>query len=411
MARESYIPVAKSELVAALAKGPGLAEGDRARFVEVAKMLAAVIHYEAFDGLERLKDLYAPLDPDAAAEAGRAGPDQTAFTTAFEAMLARGNFQEISGAALLETTDVDTLNDVRVRMKQDGIAAIRFFTRGSAPEKVTARRFWGLVKREVATEVFDDVVVVVALKGADALDKGEARAFTRLRRGARPGAILIKHFGAVPRVDLPSLHPGATPTMKTTDRVVLGVPAIAGGAPLLLQLANALPVIFAVIAAYFGVQGAVTNDALQRALAALSGVVALGAFLMRQRLKFDRQRLVYQRRLAETVYFHTVANNAGVLDGLVGAAEAQDVKEAILAWRTLRALGPQAKAALDAACEATLRDTFGLDIDFEIGDALGKLQRYGLVRETDGVLIACSADEALAGLDKAWDAAFAYATV
>ena len=78
MARESYIPVAKSELIAALAKGADLPDDDRARFVEVARMLAAVIHYEAFDGLERLKDLYAPLDPDAPSDITRAAPQQAA---------------------------------------------------------------------------------------------------------------------------------------------------------------------------------------------------------------------------------------------------------------------------------------------------------------------------------------------
>jgi hypothetical protein len=318
LTRENYIPVSKSDLIAALTAREGLDAGDSARFADLCRMLAALIHYEAFEGLERLRDVYRPLDPDAAP---RGDADAAGFLQGFEAVLARANFVETPAASLFEADDFDSLNDVRVRMKQDGIAAIRFFTRGGAPEKVTARRWWGLVKREVSTEVFDDVVVIVQLK-SEGLDKSEARAFERLRRGARPGAILIKHFGSVPRVDMPSLHPGATPTMKRTDQVVLGVPAIAGGAPLLFQLANALPVIFAVIAAYFGVQGAISKDGLQRALAALSGVVALGAFLMRQRLKFDRQRLLYQRRLAETVYFHTIANNSGVLDGLVGAAEA-----------------------------------------------------------------------------------------
>ncbi|MFZ4603397.1 MAG: DUF3754 domain-containing protein [Caulobacterales bacterium] len=404
MTRENYIPVSKSDLIAALAAREGLDAGDRARFADLCRMLAALIHYEAFEGLERLRDVYRPLDPDAAP---RGDADAAGFLRGFEAVLARANFVETPAASLFEADDFDSLNDVRVRMNQDGIAAIRFFTRGGAPEKVTARRWWGLVKREVSTEVFDDVVVIVQLK-SEGLEKSEARAFERLRRGARPGAILIKHFGSVPRVDMPSLHPGATPTMKRTDQVVLGVPAIAGGAPLLFQLANALPVIFAVIAAYFGVQGAISKDGLQRALAALSGVVALGAFLMRQRLKFDRQRLLYQRRLAETVYFHTIANNSGVLDGLVGAAEAQDAKEALLAWWTLRALGPQTKPELDKACEAMLREAFAVEVDFEIGDALGKLLRYGLVTDDGGKLQARPANDALAALDKSWDAAFAY---
>jgi len=301
LARETYIRVSKADLIAALSGRAALAEADAARFADVCKLIAALIHYESFDGLERLKAVYAPLDPDNQAP----GPaDRARFLDAFEEVLARSSFVESPAEAVFDTAARDTLNDVRIRMNHDGIASIRFFLRGGAREEVAARRLWGLVKRSVATEVYDDVVVIVTLKDVAALDKKEAKAFSRLRRGARPGAILIKHFSDVPRVDLPSLHPGATPTMKRSDQVVLGVPAIAGGAPLLLQLANALPVIFAVIAAYFGVKGAITKDALQRALAALSGIVALAAFLMRQRLKFDRQRLVYQRRLSTIARFY-----------------------------------------------------------------------------------------------------------
>ena len=404
--RESYIPIGKPALIAALAQAPALPGEDQSRFADLCRVLAALIHFEAFAGLERLKLLYAPLDPD---EGAGDDADQTAFLQAFEAVLARANFSEASAAALLASADLDTLNDVRIRTNEAGIASIRFFTRGGVPETVVARRWWGLVKKAVETEVYDDVIVLVALKRSEGLGRRETRAFAQLRRGARPGGVLIKHFGGVPRIDLPSLHPGAAPTMKRRDQVVLGVPAIAGGAPLLIQLFNAVPVIFAVAAAYFGMQGAVSQDRLQHALAALSGVIALGAFLMRQRLKFDRQRLVYQRRLAETVYFHTVANNAGVIDGLVGAAEAQDAKEAILAWWALRVNGPMAKGALDKAVEAVLRETFALDLDFEIGDALEKLVRFGLVREVDGVFTASAGQEALAALDRAWDQAFTYA--
>jgi hypothetical protein len=402
--RESYIPVSKTALIDALAGGPGLPADDAARFAHLCRMLSAFIHHEAFDGLERLRELYRPLDPDAPHEQGA---DPAAFRAALETVLTRANFVEAPTSALFAGADVDTLNDVRIRTNHDGIAAIRFFTRGGQPETVVTRRFFGLSRREVTTETFDDVVVVVELKPAQSLDKTEERAFERLRRGARPGAMLIKHFGGVPQVVLPSLHLGAMPTMKRADQLVLGVPAIAGGAPLLIQLANALPIIFAVIAAYFGVQGAVTKDGLQKALAALSGIVALGAFLMRQRVKFDRQRLLYQRRLAETVYFHTIANNAGVLDGLVGAAEAQDAKESVLAWWVLRTQGPLAKRDLDLACEARLREMFGVDVDFEITDALGKLIRYGLVAERDGKLVAAPAIDGLKALDAAWDAAFA----
>src|SRR5262249_3951125 len=155
------------------------------------------------------------------------------------------------------------------------------------------------------------------------------------------------------------------------DQVFLAGPALVGGVPLLLNVWSVLPVIFGVLAAFFGATHAVANDDLRHALAASSGVLALGAFVMRQRMKFETQSLRYQKRLAETVYFRNLANNAGVLDLLVGAGEEQDIKEAFLGYAELlkagRSLG---KAELDAAIEQFLRAGLKLDVDFEIQDAL-----------------------------------------
>jgi hypothetical protein len=125
-------------------------------------------------------------------------------------------------------------------------------------------------------------------------------------------------------------------------------------------------------------------------------------------LKYNAKRLAYQKKLADTVYFHTLANNAGVIDGLVGEAEEQDLKEAVLAWWALRAGGPMERAALDAACETVLRDAFDLSLDFEIGDALAKLERLGLIEDEGAARKAVDADVALARLDAAWDGYFGF---
>jgi hypothetical protein len=406
-ALESYIPVRKPQLAAALAGRAGLEGADGARFMDLAEMLAAVFHYERFAALEALKEAYAPLDPDEPGADAREG-DPAAFLAALQPVLDAGDFREHPAEALLGSARTATREDVHVRTQDAGIRRIRFFMRGARTETIVRRRLWGLLKKTRTDDVHEDVVLIVELKGAHELGGREAKAVNQIRRGVRPGAVLLKHFGAVPASDLVSLHPGATPTMKRADQLMLGVPAIAGGAPLLLQLVNAAPVIFAVIAAIVGAQGVITQDAMRQAIAALSGVVALGAFFMRQRLKFDRQRLLYQKRLADTVYFHTVANNAGVLDGLVGAAEAQDVKEALLAWAILRARGPLTGAQLDKACEGFLSEQFGLTLDFQIGDALAKLQRLRLVGEEAGRFMATPAGEALARLDEAWDGYFPF---
>jgi hypothetical protein len=227
----------------------------------------------------------------------------------------------------------------------------------------------------------------------------------------RHGAALIKHFRNVAGPELVTLHPGAKPSMRPRDQAMLAGPAVVAGVPVLLNIWPALTVIFAVLAAYLGAQGVIEENELKRALAAVSGLVAVGAFIMRQRLKYEAQTLRYQKQLADTVYFRNIANNSGVLDLLIGAGEEQDAKEAFLAYSVLRREAqPLVKAEIDNFCEAFLRERFGLEIDFEIQDALGKLERLGLVSHEGETYSAVAPAEALVKLDAAWDGLFCFSS-
>jgi hypothetical protein len=397
--KESYIPARLGDLLKAFE-----ADGERpapAGLGDVVRLTAAIFHYESHSALETLRDLYFPLDPDRPVAAPNP-PDPAQALAAFERALATaltaGNFTELEFAALGTQARQHVLNDLRVKTSDQGIAKIRFFSRGGRTETFERRRL--LTKQAVESEVLADVVLMVAF--------GERKNGRAPSHGVRPGQVLVKHFRNVAQHELAALHPGAKPTMKRRDQVVLGLPAIAGGAPLLLQMGAAIPVIFTVLAAYFGAQGVIDEDNLKKALAAVSGIVALGGFMMRQWVKYERQTLRYQKKLADTVYFHNAANNSGVLYMLIAAAEEQDVKEAALAYRTLLTEGPLSKDALDAACEKFLRERMGVAIDFEIQDALAKLTRLNLVT-TDGEFYrAAAVDEALAQLDTAWDNIFQY---
>ncbi|HRK64382.1 MAG TPA: DUF3754 domain-containing protein, partial [Terricaulis sp.] len=171
----------------------------------------------------------------------------------------------------------------------------------------------------------------------------------------------------------------------------------------------ALTVLGAVMAAYFGAQGVIEESELKRAVAAISGLVAVGAFVMRQRLKYEAQTLRYQKRLADTVYFRNLANNAGVIDLLAGASAEQETKEAMIAYAILRkSAAPLAKADSDQAAESFLHERFGLQVNFEIHDALEKLERLGLVTREGESYMAVAPGAALARLDSAWDDLFQF---
>ena len=94
--------------------------------------------------------------------------------------------------------------------------------------------------------------------------------------------------------------------------------------PILLKLASTITVLFAVAGFYLGLRGAVKDDEFEGALAALSGMLALGLFFFRQWMRYEKQSLQYHKTLADNFYFRNVNNNAGVFDTLTGMAEDQE---------------------------------------------------------------------------------------
>lgn len=404
-ARDGFIPARKADLAKALTADAG---ADADHLADVLKLLGALLHYEAHGELEALKALYDPIDPDAADTQRDTSPAAfDAFEQALEAALKRANFSEIDTGDVRTADATKQLTGLKIKPSHAGIRRVRFFARGARPETVTVKEWFGLRTRTIDVELMSDVVVLVGFKADEEIEKDDHKAFARMRRGVRPGAALVKHFRNVARPELVTLHPGARPSMRPRDQVFLAAPALAAGVPVVLNLWPALTILFAVLAAYFGARGVIEESELKRALAAMSGLVAVGAFVMRQRLKYEAQTLRYQKQLADTVYFRNLANNAGVLDLLIGAGEEQDAKEALLAYALLlRAPDGMGKGELDMVAERFLQERLGVSVNFEIGDALAKLTRLGLVAENDAHYRAVAIPEALARLDAAWDGLF-----
>lgn len=404
-----FIPVRAPALIEALSG----AAGDNAdAYRNLFRLLTALIHFDAQEREERLKALYAPLDPDAQQSVrDESGTAFAAFEEALVDELARGNFVEIDPESVQSKKTTQELTGLNIKPSLAGIRRIRFFARGAHAADVAVRSWFGLRKRSIGAQVMSDVVVIVGFKPEAEIGRKDKAAFADMRRGVRPGAALVKHFRNVAAPELVTLHPGAQPSLLRRDQVFLAAPAVATGVPVLLNIWPALTVLFAVIAAFFGAQGMIEENDLKRALAAISGLCAVVAFVMRQRLKVEATNLRYQKRLADTVYFRNLANNAGVIDLLVGAGEEQDAKEAMLAyWVLARAGRALTKEEIDARAETFLRERFGFSVNFEIADALAKLERRGLARREGEGFVAAEPSDALVRLDEAWDSIFAFSS-
>jgi len=405
--RDHFIAVRKTDILDALIGHGGLADetqGDK--FRQICRRLAALYHYEYFAELERLHDDYFYFDPELEPHARF---DQAALERAyadlvasFATVLADANFVEMSHAEIAQAHRQRSTMRVEIEAPVDDFREVRFFRRGHHEETLETPGWLGLRRRATQVLVYDDIVMFVAMKPeAEIVSRRERR---RLARGKiRPGSVLIKYFRNIAGIDLNALFPNVRVVLSWRDKILLSGPALAGGLPILLKLASTITVLFLVIGFYFGLSASVADEQMAGAFAALSGLVALGGFVMRQWLRYQRQSLQYQKELTENVYFRNVNNNAGIFDAMIGAAEDQECKEAFLAFYFLStASSAPDRAGLEDSIESWLSCAFGVAVGFKVGDALAKLDRLGLLLRDGERLSVLPLDAALLKLDGVW---------
>jgi Protein of unknown function (DUF3754) len=411
--RDQFIPIRKSDIIAELAKSGLLIGGDQhEKFRQLCRLLGAIFHYEYFERLERLRDDYYYFNPEVPLDSKR---DPQAIEEArlelleiLEKVLKGANYVEVPLSEIEQAHEEHVLK-VKVETTMEHYHQVRFFRRGRHKEQVDVRKWFGLRQNFVETWVFDNVVLMVTIKLPSEI-KSKRRLKELQKSQLRPGSILIKYFRHIASTDLHMLFPKVRVVMSLYDKLTIAVPALAGGIPLIANLLPTLTVLFLVAGFYLGLTSPVEHEQVVKAFAAFSGLAALGALIMRQRLKYERLSLKYQKQVSDHVYFRNISNNSGIFDYIVGAAEEQECKEAFLAYYFLLvASNPPDQETLDLRIEEWLSTTFGVDIDFEVDDALGKLQRLGLLKREGEKLAVLPLDEALVVLDRIWDQFFLFA--
>jgi hypothetical protein len=408
---DNFIPVRKTDILDALVEHGDFTDGrEREQFRQICKILSAVYHYEYFDRLEKLRHAYYYFNPELS---GHARFPQEAIDRAyhelvelFVTVLKGANFVEVTHEEIERAHREDAEVRVVLQAPVEDFREVRFFRRGHHNEDIVVPRWLNWGSRTINTTVYDDVVLFVALKPD--MDAADAHKRSRKRR-IRPGCVLIKYFHNIASSDLNALFPNVRVVMSMLDKLILFVPAILGGIPILWKLWSTVTVLFLVIGFYLGFSAAsVEEEHWAGAVAAMTGLIALGGFIMRQFMKYQRQSLLYQKQLSDNIYFRNVNNNAGIFDYIIGAAEEQECKEAFLAYYFLQHGTVTTQHDLDRTIEAWLKGAFELDVDFEVDDALAKLERLGLLRRNGERLSVPPPDEALAQLDKVWDDYFQF---
>ncbi|GLH78281.1 hypothetical protein SSBR45G_31900 [Bradyrhizobium sp. SSBR45G] len=408
--RDRFIPVRKSDILDAVISHGGLDEVQSSDLRELARMLGAILHHEYFDELDRLRDAYFDFDPEVPLGRHRSSVESEAayrnLTDEFVRVLGEANFVEISHDEIERAFAEHALVRVKLKAPISDYRSVRMFRRGQHQETIEVPMLYGLRRRSQEVEVYDDIILMVATKPDEPTKTKRKTAAWRGRNKIRGGAVLFKYFRHIARFDLEALLPNVRVVMGLREQLTLGVPALLGGVPILLKLASTLTVLFIVAGFYLGLSGTVHDNDTEQALAALSGLFALGAFILRQWGNFHRQSLIHQKQVTDNIYFRNVNNNSGIFNYLIGEAEDQDWKEAVLAYGgLLLASVPLSRAALGSHVEELLQQMFGLGRAFNIDEALIRLREFGLVSGDDEALSALPLPEAIAQLERVWASA------
>lgn len=405
--RNQFIPVRKEDLYNAVIEQGDLADtAERELFWRFARTLRTICHFEYSEMLDRLRDDYYYFSPEVAslvtADHAKSDSAYGDLIRSLDKVLKDANFEELPHEQVADAHRKRML-PVEVKAQHDDFREVRFHKRGRHVERLEVSDWFGLRRREIEIEVFDDIVLVVAMKTEGEIgSKHELRILKR--RKVVPGSVLLKYFRNIACGDLYALFPNARVVMSNFDKAFLSVPAIAGGIPILLKLYATISVLFVVIGIYLGGSGSVANADMRTALAALMGIAALGGLATRQWLKYQRQSLRYHMELADNVYFRNVNNNAGIFDYLIATAEDQECKEAAIAYHFIRkAEAAPTEREIAASIQGWLAKSFRVSVDFNIAHALETLNRFSLVRREGERLLVLPLEPALDQLHQVWN--------
>lgn len=407
--RERHLPLRKHDVVELCAADPRLPATDGPPFRDLCRILQSVLHFEFHDKLEALKRCHAPFDPDAdtvpiaALTEPQRQQAHDGLVAGLTALLQAANYEPIPRQTLEASLRGESLFQVRLAVDFDDFEDLLLFRRGSSERTATLRTWGGLRRRTITFDNYDRVALLVRFRDQAWFDRKQRRDLPFV-----PGSTVLKLFRNVPAADLEMLFPNTEVRMKPIDMLLIGVPAAVGGIVVLVtKLLGTLLLLGSLFAFWLGLRDdEVVLD--QTALVALAvGLGTLAVFVWKQVNRFKTRKIRFLKALTENLYFKSLDNNAGVFHRLLDDAEEEECKEAILAYWWLHTAGTAlSSTAIDRGAEQWLRHHTGRDVDFEIGDAVHKLERLGLVRRAGDTLTAVSLAEARTALDRRWDAYF-----
>jgi hypothetical protein len=389
--REHFIPLRKSDLIDLLSRDKKISAADREAFRQFCTLVSAVFHFEYLRQLEDLKDAYAPFDPDADTKPLHTVSDQQRVKNEeqlfekFTALMERANFKRLNREEVQRALqEVASVSGISTHVDLDIFERLEIFVRGDVMGRIY-RRSWAKLgkKEEIRIPQYQRMVLIVKL-----------RPHKRLDRDIDTSRVYLKIFKDIPKADQDMLLPGARVRLTRLDQALIIYPLAAG---IGLTLYN--------------IGASILTSSLAGLLTwGLAG--AIGGYGYKSYHSYQVKKQDYSLKLTKSLYYKSLDNNNGVLMRLLDDAEEQECRETFLAYFCLLQHAPRegwTAEQLDDYVELYLEGNAKLKVDFEIGDALAKLERLKIVRKVGDAYIAQPIDKALQMLDWTWDNYFKFA--
>lgn len=393
-----FIPFRKHDIVEMCLQENKLVGKDD-DFRQLYYMLSSIFHFEFHQIVESMKDSYASVDPDAdTRDYDNPRPlSELSFIDLLHNLLEKANYERITQDDLDAALSESSLFKIRLHVDFNDFSEALLFYRGVSTRTEVVSQYFGLIKKEISFTNYDRVVLFIRFRNDFEQDKSAMP-------GCKPGATLLKLFQNVPKADLEMLFPNTAVRMRTSDKLMIGVPAVvSGGIVLTTKLGASLVVLGSLFGFWFGISAEPVELNRTSITILLAGIATFAGYLWKQFSNFKNRKLRFMQALTQNLYFKNLDNNAGVFHRLVDDAEEEECKEAILAYYFLLVQGAMTRSELDASIENWLAENWQCEVDFEIDDALNKLLALSMVSEENGQLSALALDQSIKKLDYRWD--------
>jgi hypothetical protein len=409
--REKFLPVTCSALVDRLTADHLWANGDAVQARRFLRYLSYWRRHSYAVKLLELERTYEPFGPDTDLLKTRSySPEERAIMQKrlirqMTELLEQSNFTRVDPSNVHFIMTKDSAYGLDLQVDLDAFEEVLIYYRGATTISERRRDVKRAYMRwkEVRIPVFQRLCLLFKLKPFDVrvrevmqqrkVSQREAERIVRHLRGLLPATvssdyIYIKLFKNMPRSDVEMIFPNTKVRFRLFDKLKFGITA-GGGVGM-------------------GVAGTAGKIALATNPYTLAAAIAaLGGVALRQATAFVNQRTRYMVVLAQNLYFHAMADNRGVMTLLADRAAEEDLEEEMLLYGVLakERVNVRDLRQIDEAIELYLKDTFSIEVNFDVDDALQRLRAEGIVNElADGTLETLPPREAALRIDKLWDA-------